>query len=58
MTRGIQAARLALAGASFTEIAPLLAGEILVGTLYIVFGYALFRGVESISFKNGALDNL
>jgi len=58
MTRGIQAARLALAGASFGEIAPLLAGEILIGILYIVFGYALFRGVESLSFKNGALDNL
>lgn len=58
MTRGIQAARLALAGASLNEIAPLLAGEFLIGMLYIIFGYTLFRGVESLSFKNGALDNL
>lgn len=58
MTRGIQAARLALAGAQFSEVAPLLAGEILVGLGYIIFGYSLFRGVERLSFKNGALDNL
>ena len=58
MTRGIQAARLALGGAQFVEIAPLLAGEILVGLAYISFGYALFRGIEKLSFKNGALDNL
>ena len=58
MTRGIQAARLALNGASFTELVPLLVGEVLIGLAYIIFGYALFRGVERISFKNGALDNL
>jgi ABC-2 type transport system permease protein len=58
MTRGIQAARMALNGAHFAELAPLLAGEVLIGLAYIIFGYALFRGVERISFKNGALDNL
>jgi hypothetical protein len=58
MTRGIQAARLSLAGAAFSEVAPLLTGEVLIGVIYIVFGYTLFRGVETISFRNGALDNL
>jgi ABC-2 type transport system permease protein len=58
MTRGIQAARLALSGTSLAEIAPLLIGEILVGLAYIIFGYALFRGIERLSFRNGALDNL
>ncbi len=58
MTRGIQAARLALAGATISEVAPLISGEVLVGSLYILFGYALFRGVERLSFKNGALDNV
>jgi ABC-2 type transport system permease protein len=58
MTRGIQAARLSLAGATLSEVAPLLAGEVLIGVIYIIFGYTLFRGVETISFRNGALDNL
>lgn len=58
MTRGIQAARMALAGAQFTELIPLLVGEILVGLAYIVFGYTLFLLVERLSFRNGALDNL
>jgi len=58
MTRGIQAARLVLAGANLSDVAPMLAGEVLVGFIYIVFGYTLFRGVETLSFRNGALDNL
>lgn len=58
MTRGIEAARMALAGAQFTELIPLLGGEILVGLAYIIFGYTLFLLVERLSFRNGALDNL
>ena len=57
MTRGIQAARLALAGAQFSEFSYLLAGEVLVGFIYIIFGYMLFRLVERLSFKSGMLDN-
>ncbi len=57
MTRGIQAARMALAGASFTELSNLLSGEVLVGFIYIVIGYSLFRVVERLSFKSGMLDN-
>ena len=58
MTRGIQAARLALAGAGWTEIAPLFFGEILVGAIYIVIGYTIFLIMERISLKNGLLDNI
>lgn len=57
MTRGIQAARLALAGAPFSELSSLLSGEVLVGLIYIVLGYTLFRVVERLSFKSGMLDN-
>jgi ABC-2 type transport system permease protein len=58
MTRGIQAARMALAGANWADIAPLLLGEILIGTLYIVIGYASFCITERISMQNGILDNV
>lgn len=58
MTRGIQAARLALAGAGWAEVAPLLLGEILIGALYIVIGYSSFRITERISMQNGILDNV
>jgi ABC-2 type transport system permease protein len=57
MTRGIQAARLALGGAPFSEFSSLIAGEVLVGLIYIIFGYALFRVVERLSCKSGMLDN-
>ena len=57
MTRGIQAARLALTGAQFSELSSLLAGEVLVGLIYIVIGYTLFRLVERLSFKSGMLDS-
>lgn len=58
MTRGIQAARLALNGADWTAIAPLIGGEIVVGLIYIVIGYASFRLVERASFKSGLLDTI
>ncbi|KAF0111125.1 MAG: hypothetical protein FD147_1063 [Chloroflexi bacterium] len=58
MTRGIQAARLALAGAGWSEIAPLVLGEILIGAIYILIGYATFRFTERASMKSGMLDNL
>jgi len=57
MTRGIQAARLALGGAQFSELSSLIGGEVLVGLIYILFGYTLFRVVERLSFKSGMLDN-
>lgn len=58
MTRGIQAARLALAGGNWEQIAPLFLGEILIGVLYMVVGYLTFIITERISLKNGVLDNV
>jgi ABC-2 type transport system permease protein len=58
MTRGIMAARLALTGANFTSLAPLLGGEILIGIIYMVIGYVLFRMAEKASMKTGLLDNI
>ena len=58
MTRGIQAARLALAGSGWAEVAPLILGEMLVGAIYMVVGYLSFRIMERISMNNGVLDNL
>lgn len=58
MTRGIKAARLALAGANWEQVAPLFLGEILIGALYMVVGYLTFIITERISLKNGILDNI
>ena len=58
MTRGIAAARAALGGADWTMVAPLLLGETLLGALYIVLGYVMFRILERRSMISGALDNL
>lgn len=58
MTRGIMAARLALAGADWAAVAPLLGGEIIVGLIYMGIGYALFRMAEKASMKSGLLDSI
>jgi len=58
MTRGIMAARAALGGADWASIAPLLFGEIVIGLIYIVVGYAMFRLLERKSMVSGVLDNL
>jgi ABC-2 type transport system permease protein len=58
MTRGIQAARLALAGAGWEAVSRLVLGEALIGILYAVIGYTLFRLIERRSLVSGALDNL
>lgn len=56
LTRGIMAARLALAGAGWNAIRPLLAGEVLVGAIYILVGYLCFRLIEKRSLASGTLD--
>ncbi len=58
MTRGIMAARLALDGAVWSTIAPLIFGELAVGLLYMIIGYQLFSMVEKASMKNGMLDSI
>jgi ABC-2 type transport system permease protein len=58
MTRGIMAARQALAGATWASVALLIYGEVLVGVLYTLVGYALFLFIEKRSMALGSLDAL
>ena len=56
MTHGIEAARLAAHGASLSDVAPLLARELLIGTLYATAAYVLFRVFEREGRRHGSLD--
>lgn len=53
LTRGIQAAREAAAGATLGHVSGLLAGELLVGSLYALGGYLLFRLLEGYARRGG-----
>ncbi len=56
LTRGIEAAREAAAGASVGDVAGLLAGEIVVGVVYAFLGYLLFRAFEAYARRGGLQD--
>lgn len=56
LTRGIQAAREVVGGASLASVSGLLAGEFLVGLFYLAAGYALFRFFESEAKRRGTLE--
>jgi ABC-2 type transport system permease protein len=56
LTRGVEAARQAAAGASITQIGGLLAGELVVGVLYATCGYFLFRWLEAYARRGGLQD--
>jgi ABC-2 type transport system permease protein len=56
LTRGVEAARQAVAGASFGDVAGLLAGEIAVGLAYAFVGYLLFRAFEGYARRGGLQD--
>ena len=53
LTRGVEAARQAVAGASLGDVAGLLAGEIAVGLAYAFLGYLLFRALEGYARRGG-----
>ena len=53
LTRGVQAAREAAAGASFDQVWGLLAGELLVGVLWALGGFVLFRLLENWARRGG-----
>ena len=53
MTRGVQAARAAAAGASLTQVSALLVGELLVGAVYVAIGFTLFRWLENQARRGG-----
>lgn len=56
LTRGILAARQLVEGASLSQVAPLLVGEALVGAVYILLGYLLFRSFEIVAKRRGRLE--
>jgi ABC-2 type transport system permease protein len=56
LTRGIQAARLVIAGSSLVDVAPLLAGELLIGVVYVLIGYGLFSWFEITAKRRGTLE--
>jgi ABC-2 type transport system permease protein len=53
LTRGVQAARDAVAGGGLGQVAGLLAGELAVGLVYAVIGYALFIWLENQARRGG-----
>jgi len=56
LTRGIAASRIIIAGGGLPEVLPLLGGELLVGLIYILLGYSLFRWFEFEAKRRGTLD--
>jgi ABC-2 type transport system permease protein len=56
LTRGLEAARRVIAGDPLAQVAPLLAGEILVGLVYILCGYLFFRWFELRARRLGTLE--
>jgi ABC-2 type transport system permease protein len=56
LTRGIAAARQAMAGADWYTIRPLVLEELLVGLVYIGIGYFLFTWFEKRSLVDGQIE--
>jgi len=56
LTRGVEAAREAVAGASFSQVAGLLAGELAVGVGWAFLGYLVFRAFEEYARRGGLQD--
>jgi len=56
LTRGIQAARQIVQGASFSDVSGLLAVELIYGFVYVALGYALFRWFEKQAKRKGTLE--
>jgi len=53
LTRGVEAARQAVVGAPITQISGLLVGELIVGIVYALCGYLVFRLMETYSRRGG-----
>jgi len=56
LTRGIASARDIVDGASLRSVGPMLGGEVMVGAVYILLGYLLFRQFEIQAKKRGTLE--
>jgi ABC-2 type transport system permease protein len=57
LTRGIAAVRSLVAGASLADVAPLLTGEALIGVVYVLLGYSLFRWFEFQAKRRGTIES-
>jgi len=53
LTRGVQAAREVGSGAALAQVSGLLAGELAVGLIYALVGYALFAWLEHQARRGG-----
>lgn len=58
MTRGIQAARLAMQGAGWSTLGSLFIGELLIGIIYICIGYFMFTRFEKLSLVDGQIETV
>lgn len=58
LTRGIAASRALTAGASFSDIFPLLVSEVGIGLIYGLLGYFLFSWFEMQAKQNGTLETV
>ena len=56
LTRGIIAARAVVAGSPFSEILPAMSTEFVIGLIYTLLGFVLFRAFEIQAKKSGTLD--
>ena len=58
LTRGIAAARMLIAGGELTDVSRLLLGEFIIGCIYVIIGYRLFRWFEIQAKRRGTLETV
>jgi ABC-2 type transport system permease protein len=56
LTRGVSATRTLIAGGRLIEILPLLFQEFLIGVVFILIGYLMFRRFEYEAKVRGTLE--
>ncbi len=56
LTRGIAAARSIIAGGNLVQVLPALANELLLGVIYTLLGYVMFRWFETQAKRRGTLE--
>lgn len=56
LTRGVTSTRALIAGGKLTEITPLLGQEILIGVVFVLLGYIMFRRFEYEAKVRGTLE--